>query len=561
MTAPGPSLAPVGTCRATVVPGPPGPGGYRRLLSAPGEAPALRHDLGGTTRLGRPASLVALVQLSDLHVADAQSPARLPSLDRLTRGGVPTGRSGTYRPQESLATQVVEAAARAVRALPGGPASGEPFACAFATGDSIDSGQRNELLWYLALLDGGRAVHPDSGDPSRFEGIAAAVPADPGYWHPDGDAAEGGGDLARSERGFPTVPGLHDVCRRPFPATGLGLPWYAVYGNHDALLAGTVPPVAALAARATGNRQLTALALGTDVARLVATARTDPHLDGWLALDGPTRRVTSDPERRPVGAGEWIAAHREHGGPPHGHGFDAGAATSGRAHYAVDAGLVRFLVLDTVNRAGGWQGSLDAAQVEWLEAELIAGHRRFLDARGRRREHDAADRLFVLLSHHPLACLVNGSAPDGARRVLGEELRRLLLRFPNVVLWLNGHTHAHAITAVASTGEGGGGFWEVTTASLIDWPQQLRTVEVTVDEPTGDVVIHTVVIDHVGATDPRGRAPGDIATLAGWSRELAANAFSRRPAEIEPEGRGGPADRNAVLVVPAPFPLSRGAAR
>ena len=31
------------------------------------------------------------------------------------------------------------------------------------------------------------------------------------------------------------------AARRPFQATGLGLPWYAVHGNHDNMLQGTVP--------------------------------------------------------------------------------------------------------------------------------------------------------------------------------------------------------------------------------------------------------------------------------------------------------------------------------
>ena len=33
------------------------------------------------------------------------------------------------------------------------------------------------------------------------------------------------------------------AARRPFRATGLGLPWYAVHGNHDNMMQGTVRPV------------------------------------------------------------------------------------------------------------------------------------------------------------------------------------------------------------------------------------------------------------------------------------------------------------------------------
>jgi len=41
--------------------------------------------------------------------------------------------------------------------------------------------------------------------------------------------------------------------------------------------------------------------------------------------------------------------------------------------------------------------------------------------------------------------------------------------------WVNGHTHVNTITAHRR--EGGGGFWEITTASCIDFPQQQQVVE------------------------------------------------------------------------------------
>ncbi|EQD27584.1 hypothetical protein B1B_19100, partial [mine drainage metagenome] len=63
--------------------------------------------------------------------------------------------------------------------------------------------------------------------------------------------------------GFPEMPGLLDACRRPFRATGLGLPWYAVYGNHDSLLCGTVAPTARLAGVAVGGAKGVGLDPGT----------------------------------------------------------------------------------------------------------------------------------------------------------------------------------------------------------------------------------------------------------------------------------------------------------
>ena len=240
---------------------------------------------------------------------------------------------------------------------------------------------------------------------------------------------------------------------------------------------------------------------------------------------------------------------------PPGHGL-AGVAP-GRAYYHFDVGPVRFLVLDTVNHAGGWQGSLDAEQLAWLEAQLDEGSSRVVGPDGRLRQRSGGDRLFVLFSHHPLETLVNGHAPDGRVRHLAREVAGLLLRYPNVVCWVNGHTHEHAVRPVrASPSAAHPGFWQVTTASHVDWPQQSRVVELGVDAATGDVVVTTSVLDHLGQLDPRGYPLEDPGTLAGWSRELAANAWQgRRDGQVP--GAGSPLDRNVQLVVPAPFPVLR----
>ena len=53
------------------------------------------------------------------------------------------------------------------------------------------------------------------------------------------------------------------------------------------------------------------------------------------------------------------------------------------------------------------------------------------------------DRLFVIFSHHTIGSMNNAA---GVGRVLGPAVRDLLLRFPNVVLWVNGHTHRNTVT-------------------------------------------------------------------------------------------------------------------
>ena len=551
--------------------------GYRHVVEGQGEPVVVRTDLDGHRVSPRPVgplrSLLCFVHLSDLHVTDAQSPARAEFLDRYGDPDSPLasalGRVGTYRAHEALSFHVVEAMAQAVRRLDGGPATGSPIAFAISTGDATDNCQENELDAYVSLLEGGRSVASDSGDPVRYEGVGSPEAYDVRYWHPDGTPPGQEVDLARGERGFPTVPGLLDACRMPFTATGLGIPWYAVYGNHDALFGGTLPAEGALGARALGAHKATGLPPGADVLSLLAGNATRPSTGDWGLVDGPVRAVTPDARRRPVTRGEWIRAHLGPESDPPGHGYDAVAASSGRAYYGFDAGIVRCLVLDTVNPAGGWQGSLSSDQLAWLERELVGGHRRYVGQDGRQRSGDVEDRLFVLFSHHPLETLVNDYAPGGEARHLAPEVEALLARFPNVVAWMNGHTHAHDIRPVGR--RHGGGLWQVTTASHVDWPQQARVVELAVDEGSGDLVLVTVVLDHAGRPDPRAGDLAETVCLAGWSRELSLNAWQGRPQDgaprepgeagpEEPFGRGAAADRNVALCVPAPFVLPRAGA-
>jgi hypothetical protein len=156
----------------------------------------------------------------------------------------------------------------------------------------------------------------------------------------------------------------------------------------------------------------------------------------------------------------------------------------------------------------------------------------------------------VLFSHHPLETLVNGNRPPGAdRRILAAELREVLLAHPCVVAWVNGHTHQHKIMAVTD-GSGPGGFWQVTTASHIDWPQQARLVELMA--VPGGLAIACTVIDSAA---PAGYGDeGDPASLAALSRELAANDWQVRHL-ITAEGGAGAgtaADRNVLLTVDWP---------
>jgi hypothetical protein len=60
------------------------------------------------------------------------------------------------------------------------------------------------------------------------------------------------------------------------------------------------------------------------------------------------------------------------------------------------------------------------------------------------------------------------------------ELFSKLHSCPNLILWIAGHRHRNTVTAFRSPDDAHPelGFWEVETASLRDFPQQLRMFEI-----------------------------------------------------------------------------------
>jgi metallophosphoesterase (TIGR03767 family) len=515
----------VSTHARTVRAGPPDDAGYRRLAPGPGETHV---SIGGA---GPPDwqtadVLVTLVHVSDLHVCDAQSPARVELLDRWADPDSPVhhdiGEVGTYRPQEMLTAQVVEAMVQALNGVRRGPVAGGSVDAAVVTGDNTDNAQANELDWYLTLLEGGE-VRPDSGDLTRWEGVASDDDEDDRYWHPGRERA----DLPRSRYGFPVVPGLLDAARAPFLASGLDAPWLAVHGNHDRLLQGTVPPRSWWAQVATGSRRAAELEPELPPGEVLELARAlGAGRPAALARLARARSVpvTPDAERRVAFLAEFITAHDRDGARPPRHGFPA----DGRSYYRQDLGEVRMLVLDTVNPGGGWEGSLDRQQWEWLRAEL--------------EQADAERAYVVLASHHPLATWVN--CVGDPTRVLSEEMAALLELHPCVVLWLNGHTHRAEVRQRAS-------WCEVTSPSLLDWPQQGRVVELL--RTDGVLRVVCTMVDHCGEAPWSGSVEGPVA-LAGLSRELAVNHWQAGQRRLVERPRAGShEDRNVVVTVPDPW--------
>ncbi|MGN6795581.1 MAG: TIGR03767 family metallophosphoesterase [Streptosporangiaceae bacterium] len=548
---PAPSVAGT-TLEQVILRGTAGTGGYAPLVSGPGEPYLRRTDLGGLPAGGGNSRVLACFgQLTDIHVTDVQSPARFEYFD--SYGSIPglSDLISAYRPNELLSAQVGDAMVARLRQVHRGPATGRPLQFTIVTGDNTDNCQFNELRWYIDLLDG-QPVRPDSGDLTRYEGVMDDVAPDPYFWHP-----ESGFGTPSSAFGFPTVPGLFDAARASFQAIGLGMPWYAAYGNHDGLVQGSVARTPLLQQLATGPLKLTGLPpsilaqpLSAQVAFLVGLLREDPTAVNLELSQGSRRIVTPDPDRRIVDRTTTVTEHFNTTGTPAGHGFTAANISQGTAYYTFDIGQMRGIVLDTVVSAGGADGSLDPDQLAWLEAQLQAASSRWLSPGGdvvtRQGRHD---KLAVIFSHHTIGTM--GNVPAGSGRIGGDEVAALLLRYPNAILWVNGHTHRNQVLAHARAAGSAisGGFWELNTAAHIDWPEQSRIVEI-VDNLDRTLSVFGTILDHAGPI-----ARGGLSTtkeLAALSREIAANDWQDRT----DFRRGSISDRNVELVVPAPFASS-----
>jgi metallophosphoesterase (TIGR03767 family) len=436
----------------------------------------------------------------------------------------------------------VDAMIRTLNRGPGGPVTSAAIDAVVTTGDAIDNAQWNETEMFLALFDGGR-VRLTSGE-TAYEGVQSRHWPGRAFWRPDG-----GDDIWREQLGFPTYPGLLERAMAEFNAPGLMLPWLACYGNHEALAQGVGAMTDALREFLVGGVKPTALPQ-----QLATTAQFRPDEMFMSAPErfttGPHRAIRPDADRRHIGRHEFVEAHFRDGGLPFGHGFSVENRREGTAYYSYDLPTTRLIALDTNYVIGGADGSVDSDQLCWLEERLVEVHSTYLAADGSIVQTGNEDRLVAVFSHHGSDTLTSRHAIDPSDGHGAPALLRLLHRFGNVVLWLNGHTHTNAIRAQPNPRHSGAGLWEVTTCAIVDWPCQARIVEL-VDNGDGTLSIACTMLDHDSRIDPGGGGDLDLASL---HRELAGNV----PWSGFDSGTSGAAhDRNVELRLRAPFPLER----
>ena len=288
------------------------------------------------------------------------------------------------------------------------------------------------------------------------------------------------------------------------------IPWYPVLGDHDILVAGEIAPTPQTRVLAVGDRAVWDLPPGLKLPSGLRTDRDtgsgvdvspdgppDPRLVNRFleqALSAPSVRIPPDPARRELDADEVV------------HGLRAAAkqpAISPRLDYSAGVGAhVRAVILDLARRGGGSGGLVHPGQADWLAGELA----------------DAGERWILVVSHQPLI------SSEGGGQILA-----LLDREPRVIAAISGHVHRNRILARRTQA---GGYWLISTCSLIDFPQQARAIRV-LATADGGVAIQTWMLDHV--------FPGRLGTI---SRQLSyLDAQGGRPAGFA----GDRLDRNVTL--------------
>ncbi|MFE0476227.1 MULTISPECIES: TIGR03767 family metallophosphoesterase [Streptomyces] len=498
--------------------------GYRRLGEGPGWQRVVRSELAApkSGRAGRRTALAAFVQLTDLHIIDAQHPLRL---EYLRSADV-----HAWRPHEALTVQGAIALVERINALRGAPVTGAPLHFAMTTGDNTDNNAKSELEWFLKVMSGGR-ITPNTGDPRRYEGVQNSGLKL--YWQPDAALRD-----ADKQAGFPRLDGFLKAAVREVQSPGLNLPWYSTVGNHDSLPMGCYASHrdSYLTDLAVGGRKLMDVpaAQAKQLQTLIKKAR-DPqgvrYHDFLKSHARAMRPVTPDERRAPFTTAEYLKAHLDpafRGVGPAGHGYSSANLDAGTQYYAFRiSDDVIGISLDTTDAGGHYEGSIGSAQLRWLDRTL--------------RENK--DSYAVIFSHHTSGTMTN-TRPDPARpherRRTGQEVLALLGSHRNVLAWVNGHIHKNVITPHSAPD--GRSFWEISTASHVDFPQLARVVELA-DNKDGTISLFTTLVE---SSAPHRTDFSDLSQtgLASLYRELSLNA----PGASTTLG-GNAKDRNTELVL------------
>ncbi len=390
--------------------------------------------------------LARFAHISDAQIIDEQSPARIPQADDLV--------TAAWRPHEAYSTQLLDGIIRAINRE---HEQNGALDFVLHTGDATDNNQANEWRWFVDAFDG-LPIDPLTGPDDRAPGDVPPLELDPhAPFTPAGLYREG----------------LHGPLS--------SIPWYAVIGNHDRFAIGVFPileyaDAARLAPLPFVYQFVLFYPIFLNPEADQANGPISPAHPGPLALLNLPQFVEPNPQRRYLSTAETIAAHFDTLTDPPGHGFVD--AQSEQSWYSVSpADGLRLIVLDTARprtvapMLPHHNGTLSAEQFAFLAAEL--------------QRAEEADEWVIVASHHPSADLVQSGT-----ETTGAQFRALLSSHPNVVLHLAGHFHRHRVFDR-------GGYLEIETGAIIDYPQEGRIVEIWENTATDEVLLRYHLFSHL----------------------------------------------------------------
>ena len=388
---------------------------YRAVTIVDGEPHVVRDDFGaagdGTDGAGRSGQagramragraghpLLCLVHLTDLQLADVQSPTRFEFLNRHFADPRYAGIIPVQRPHEALTVHAVDATLRTVNAL-NGPATGAPL----QPGGDHRGRHRQRTVERAADLPcparrgarraGLRRPRLRGGPGARLAGRLLLEAGRARHWR--APTSSGANSASRITRGCWSAPWPSSA-----PAA-CDLPWLSCFGNHEALNQGVGVPTAGIADALVGIRKPLALPEAHDHDRALElfTERPEAFLAGRPAPSPPT------PGAAPITRRDFVEAHFRPGARPLGHGFSPQNRLDGTAYYVHDTPAVRLIALDTNCLAGGSAGCLDRQQARWLEGAAGRGALGLPRRRRARRQHrprgPSGHRLLPSWDRHP----------------------------------------------------------------------------------------------------------------------------------------------------------------
>ncbi|MCH9817052.1 MAG: hypothetical protein K0U64_11500, partial [Actinomycetia bacterium] len=478
--------------------------GYTKVVKGKGEKYVVRSDIKkpGSKRTKNRKSLAFFGQLTDPQVADEMSPARTELVDPAAGAISAAWRPQEALGVRVFDSVIQNMNANKTSRVAAGDGSRAKLQFSLLTGDVADSQQYNEVRWFRQVLEG-KKVNPHSGKKisasnpcssatsAEIDQMNAEVAAKKyvgvqdfslwpgqdkryaGFWDPN----IGGSDDEYGYGSFPKFPGLMDKAQTKMKAKGLDLPWYITRGNHDTLVQGNVPANLSVAGLpiggiATGclkpwpNNLLNPnLLIGLPSGDVFDRLTQPDMLPGILFGLTQMRKVSPDPDRRYVSKVEF-KENVGKGDNQRGFGYvsksQLKSSRGNASYYAFNRGPFRIIMLDTNAEGGGAEGNLDNPQYKWLQKQLDK-YSNVEIRNGKIKRDSGKNKMLIISSHHTIATMTNPT-PDEAAGIcddplepgcdsdprnsepihLGDKGKKsvldLLLRYPNVVGYVNGHT-------------------------------------------------------------------------------------------------------------------------